>query len=117
MGHLRYRLVAQATEDEDARLALAGEESFQAGTQGPGSGRVVRDVENPGNAASLDALQAGGPAGFVNACSDCGRGNGKALIGGEFNRRGDGQGQVAVLVRAGERGIDRHERAESLHRI
>jgi hypothetical protein len=50
LRHFRNGLVAEATEDEDSRAVFA-EQSGKPRAKCPGSGWIVRDVENPFDAA------------------------------------------------------------------
>jgi len=122
LRHLAERLVAEAAEDEGGRDAVA-KEGAEARTEGPGSGGVVGDVENPlrggcpFGGAGGDALETRGPAGGANTFSDGRCGDGQIVVAGQLDGGGDGEGDVAVLVRAGERRGEQDRGIEDFNRI
>ncbi len=64
---------------------------------------IVRYVQNPVDGRARNSLQPSGPARLTNPLGDRGRRNGKPVICRQFHGRGNGQCNVSVLVRAGQR--------------
>jgi hypothetical protein len=114
-GDLGEVLVAEAGEDEGAGRFL-GEaagcgfgERRDGGAEGPGAGGVVGDVEQE---IGREEFEAAGPVSGNDAQFDGleqVRGSRFEVRGGcceEFEGGGDGEGDVALLVGAGEGGTD-----------
>jgi hypothetical protein len=64
-----------------------------------------------------DTFKTAGPAGVLDAAGDGGWGDGEFQLVSQLDGGGDGQGEVAVLMRALEGGIDEDLLAEHFDRV
>ncbi len=122
MRHLHHWLIAQAAEDQGAEK-LVGEKIPESGSEGPCAGGVVRHVEDEFRCGVilgvLDpyAFEASRPPGIADSLDDRLWSDTKPVADGEFERCGDGESDVAMLMYTTQWGIHLDDLAENFNLI